>query len=155
MEAVPLFRKVGAVKTNKAGPAGAAGRTELDHSSVASLVAGLEKYRGCVFRFKYESGGVSPQWRLKKALVGTAAMVSLFIEFGSVRDDGVWVVAAAVPVPGWPSLYVYRQDRGDIYAAGIWMKVVVENAPPQSGGSSSADDSLRRRLDGNLRGVFS
>ena len=148
MEAVPLFRKVGAVKTNNAGPAGAAGRTELDHSSVASLVAGLEKYRGCVFRFKYESGGVSPPWKLKKAEVGAAAVVSLFIEFGSVRDDGVWV-------PGWPSLYVYRQDKGDIYAAGIWMKVVVENAPPRSGGSSSADDSLRRRLDGNLRGVFS
>lgn len=145
MEAVPLFRKVGAVKTNKAGPAG---RTELDHSSVASLVAGLEKYRECVFRFKYESGGVSPQWRLKKALVGTAAMVSLFVEFGSVRDDGVWV-------PGWPVVYTYWQDRGDIYASGIWMKVVVENTPPRSGGSSSADDSLRRRLDGNLRGVFS
>ena len=127
--------------------------TELDHSSVASLLNDLDRYDGCVFRFRFDSGNFFHRdWRLIAA-APVVGGIRFIVEHG-LMQDGVWA-----PGPGPPEILCLLDDerlsRCDcpydprvVYPS---MMVVV----PTAGPLCSADGFQSRQLDDNLRGVFS
>lgn len=112
--------------------------TELDHSSAVSLLADLDwhDHRGSVFYFKYRSGGTTVSWRLLSASPRADGHVLIEYEYG--HDAPVFCDFRLVD--GW----LVSSD------APVGVKVVAGG-----GRGGFMDDSLCRRLDDNLRRVFS
>lgn len=123
----------------------------LDHSSIAALMADLERHRKGVFRFELETYGIgnhpaadSP-WRLVD--VSDDPPCPVFMEFRAIpvclTEVRVWHFWLK---NGWLSVDISPHAGGTTP-----MRVHLINAPP-SGLSSAAP--VRDRLAENLRGVF-
>lgn len=111
---------------------------ELDHSSVGALVADLNRHRDRVFCFISDQS-YSRQWKLVKA-IQVGELVKLVWDDADPEctyslNDG-WLLGAAVG------------DSTDDGYYHLLLKVMIQS-------DSFVDASLRRRLNGNLRGVFS
>lgn len=122
----------------------------IDHSSANSFLSDLlDKYRGSVFRFKFHDGGLSPQWRVNP--LATISNVWNLQPFDSRP------VTLSIPIKYGTTAWTHEHVE--------WVSVALDGA----GGAMingcrgvvildswkiSADDSLQRRLNGNLRGVF-
>lgn len=139
--------------------------TLLDHSSIDTLLDGLREHRG-VFRFLYEDGDTTEPWNLVQAFTFRVSTVSapadavrLLVNFPHTGvqdgyrlwlDDGGWLVTVrkgAVtqrPFTGWTS----QPNRCRRKKTGLSkMRAVREPA-------TNVDNSLRRKLDSNLRSIF-
>ena len=118
----------------------------LDHSSNASFIADLDRHywRGSVFRFKYTSDKTTVPW----ILVSASARVDghLYIEYE--HEHGA---TADPPAKVWQCNF--RLDGGWLIPPHGGGAVKVVAGRPRS--SRFQDDSLRNRLDENLKGVFS
>lgn len=115
---------------------------ELDHTSVGALMTDLRRHQGGVFRIRYADGATSPQWMLRTVAPGPSrAYVDLGVEYGSMCG-GTWT--RDTPADSNLVLWLNRVS----FTGGIPMTVVLVRS------NSSVDDSQRRELDGNLRGVF-
>lgn len=123
--------------------------TTLDHSSVNALVAhilglcrsGPTRRRFCFFA----AGGLkSMSWRFLSVFVKSD---ELWLRVEYDMPNGVTVEHALLK---GGRLFFVDGPAPDI---GYVVGATVGSEPP-CGGSSSADDSQRRRLNKNLRGVF-
>ena len=119
--------------------------TTLDHSSPASLLADINRYRGCVFRYDLKGGRRGPPWRLVWAR--TACDDNLFIcnkTTGGIEESSEWQLRDG---------YLQLARLGAGLPCLDWQVVI--DGSQGGGGCPSVDDSQRDRLDKNLRGVFS
>ena len=110
--------------------------TALDHSSIEALADDLNRHRDSEFCFYHKAGEKEPPWRLKCAQIDCAGTIIAFY----------WANGGFLPFRlcnGWlqlPKGYKNNQEQ---------RRVMIT----QSGYSS--DESLRQRLDDNLKRAFS
>ena len=116
---------------------------ELDHSSIAALVADMNRHRGRVFRFTSNlSEALSSEWKLSEAILvrnQTEELIRLIWDDADpactyLLNDG-WISGVAI---------------GSTPASGYQMKVMI-----QISYSPSVDKRQQDRLNKNLRGIFS
>ena len=128
--------------------------TTLDHSSVNALIrdirvwcrTGPTRYGPTRRRFYFAAGGLkSVLWRFFSV---------------SVKGDELWFrVEYDMPTGGRTVEHTLLKGGRLFFVDGPFPDIgyvvgAVGSEPPCAGGSPSADDSQRRRLNKNLRGVF-